>query len=116
MALQDANKRSGSWLTRWLWAWPLVLGLLLAACQAGGGSQSTNPSDASSSSKPVSSPTESVLPSGCTDNPPCTFAAGQYRIGDSGVIPGLQLTLPAGWSSVESNQGELNLVPPRKTR
>jgi hypothetical protein len=112
MALQDANKRFGSWLTRWLWAWSLVLGLLLAACQDSGGSQSTNPSGASSSSKPVLSPTESVLPSGCTDNAPCTFAAGQYRIGDSGVIPGLQLTLPAGWSSVESDQGELNLVPP----
>jgi hypothetical protein len=112
MALQVANRRPGSWLTRWLWPWSLVLGLLLAACQAGGSPQSTNPPGASSSSKPVSSPTESVLPSGCSDNAPCTFAAGQYRIGDSGVIPGLQLTLPAGWSSVESNQGELNLVPP----
>jgi hypothetical protein len=112
MALLDANKRPGSWLTRWLWPSPLVLGLLLAACQAGGGSQSTNSPGASSSSKPISNATESTLPSGCTDNAPCKFAAGQYRIGDSGVIPGLQLTLPAGWSSVESDQGELNLVPP----
>jgi hypothetical protein len=102
MAPQDANEHPGSRLTRWLWAWSLVLGLLLVACQAGGGSQSTNPSGA----------TESVLPSGCAENAPCTFAAGQYRIGGTGVIPGLQLTLPAGWSSVESNQGELNLVPP----
>ena len=112
MAMQDANKRLGSWLTRWLWAWSLVLALLMAACQSGGGSQSTNPSGASPSSKPVSSPTESVFPSGCRDNAPCKFAAGQYRIGPSGVIPGLQLTLPAGWSSIESDQGELNLVPP----
>ncbi|HEX6787643.1 MAG TPA: hypothetical protein VF091_00265 [Gaiellaceae bacterium] len=53
-----------------------------------------------------------ALPDGCTDSSPCHFARGTYHLGPGTVLPGLQFTLPRGWSSGENDQGELNLVPP----
>jgi hypothetical protein len=48
---------------------------------------------------------------------PCHFPTGIYKLveaglANQGVVPGLELTLPAGWSSTENNAGELNLIPP----
>src|SRR4051812_10001880 len=51
-----------------------------------------------------------VLPVGCSDDAPCSFSAGSYTLGSGTVLPGLRLTLPAGWSSSENDAGELNLI------
>jgi len=53
-----------------------------------------------------------TLPAGCSPNHRCHFAEGAYRLGSGTVLPGLQFTLPGGWSSGENDQGELNLHPP----
>jgi hypothetical protein len=53
-----------------------------------------------------------MLPGGCTDSAPCRYPAGTYRLGALGVIPGLRMTLPHGWSSTGNDEGELSLTPP----
>jgi hypothetical protein len=53
-----------------------------------------------------------VFPGNCNDTAPCHFRAGRYRLGSKGVLPGLRLTLPRGWSSNENWYGELHLTPP----
>ncbi|WP_448638664.1 hypothetical protein [Geodermatophilus sp. URMC 63] len=81
----------------------LVAGLL-GGCQGG--------SDGGSAGAEASSSSPSELPGGCSQDRHCEFAAGTYRLSGGEVIPGMQLTLPAGWSSRENNRGELNLLPP----
>ena len=53
-----------------------------------------------------------TLRSSCTDADPCHYRAGTYRLGAALVLPGLQLTLPAGWRSTEATNAELKLIPP----
>lgn len=92
-------------------SWPLVAVLVagsLGGCQAGSDDAPAG-AGASSSSSP-SAPSE--LPGGCSEDSHCDFEAGTYRLSDREVIPGMQLTLPAGWSSRENYQGELNLLSP----
>lgn len=48
----------------------------------------------------------------CWDENPCQLDAGTYLLSLGEVIPGLRLTLPAGWSSTSNWVGELVLVPP----
>jgi hypothetical protein len=98
--------------------------VVLAACSRSPGTSSAgSPTLPSSSSSPVvqttspavvqaTSRTPRILESGCSDTSPCRFQAGASVVGDQGVIPGLRLTLPRGWSSTENDVGELNLVPP----
>jgi hypothetical protein len=88
----------------------LIAGLL-AGCQAGSRSDDSATAEATSSSSSSSSPSE--LPDGCSDDRHCEFDAGAYVLGDQEVIPGMRLTLPAGWSSRENWQGELNLLSPQ---
>ena len=87
----------------------LLLALLLSACQPESGSGPSATADGTS--PPSATSAASALPGGCSDNSPCHFGAGTYRLGDGQVMPGLQLTLPAGWSSTENDLGELNLIP-----
>jgi hypothetical protein len=90
-----------------------VVGALLSACQSGGGSGTSSAAGASASSTPrPSSASPAELPGGCTENAPCRFDAGTYSLGMRSVLPGMTLTLPAGWSSLENDEGELSLVPP----
>src|SRR5438128_1660365 len=92
-----------------------VLGLFgcvlvaLAACSSGKPTGSPN-APISSVGGTASGPQD--LPSGCKDPVPCNFEAGTYVLGHNAVVPGLQLTLPSGWSSTENDHGELNLNPP----
>ena len=90
----------------------LVLALALAAC-GGGGAGSASPA-ASRSASPAHAARSAVraLDAVCTPASACHFTAGTYRLGAATVLPGLELTLPAGWSSTESTPGTLSLLPP----
>ena len=87
-----------------------LLMVALAACQ-GGGAGSVSPA-ASRSASPAHAAVR-TLATGCTHASPCqNIAAGAYRLGPGTLLPGLGLTLPAGWSSTGTGPTELNLVPP----
>ena len=89
-----------------------LLMTVLAACQ-GSGAGSASPS-ASQTGSPAHTarPAVRVLASGCSGSSPCPIAAGTYRLGPGTVLPGLEMTVPLGWSSTENTPGELTLVPP----
>lgn len=90
----------------------LMLGLVLvlAACQ-GGGAASASPA-ASRTGAPAQAAVR-TLAFGCTHASPCQdITAGAYRLGPRTLLPGLELALPAGWSSTGTGPTELNLVPP----
>jgi hypothetical protein len=108
-ALSEVSRRRSACTGR---SWPLTAILiagLVAGCQAG--SSNDNSATAEVTSSP-SSPSPSELPGGCSDGRHCEFEAGTSRLSDQEVIPGMQLTLPEGWSSRENWQGELNLLSP----
>ncbi len=87
-----------------------LLMVALAACQ-GGGAGSASPA-ASRSASPAHTAVR-TLAAGCTHANPCqNITAGAYRLGPGTLLPGLELTLPARWSSTGTIPTELNLVPP----
>lgn len=95
------------------WAGVLLVGALLWGCQSGGGAgTSSSASTPASNASSPSSASAAELPGDCGDDAPCEFDAGTYTLGTNSVLPGMRLTLPAGWSSTENDAGELNLVPP----
>lgn len=59
-----------------------------------------------------------ALTAGCSDSSSCQLAAGAYRLGAGTLLPGLEVIVPAGWSSTERTPGELNSSRPgsRMTR
>jgi hypothetical protein len=85
-----------------------VAALLMVAVALASGRASRH--DASRS--PMQQLSVRTLPGRCTDSHRCHFTQGTYRLGYESVLPGLQLTLPRGWSSGENDLGELNLIPP----
>jgi hypothetical protein len=88
----------------------LVLVLVLAACQ-GGEAGSASPA-ASRSASPAHTAVR-TLAAGCTHDNPCeNITAGAYRLGPGTLLPGMELTLPAGWSSTGTIPTQLNLMPP----
>jgi hypothetical protein len=47
---------------------------------------------------------------GCSDDHPCVLSAGTWALtGQYSFIEGLQITVPAGWQSLEQDAGEFNL-------
>jgi hypothetical protein len=44
-------------------------------------------------------------------NKDCVPAPGTYVLGQATVIPGMRITIPAGWTSSEEDFGEFNLHP-----
>jgi hypothetical protein len=92
----------------------LALVLVLAACQ-GGGAGSASPAPSRSGSPTLTArPPVGTLGAGCSANNPCQLTAGAYRLGPGTLMPGLEVTVPAGWSSQENTPGVLNLTPPGK--
>jgi hypothetical protein len=88
----------------------LVLVFVLGACQ-GGGAGSASPA-ASRTAAPAHAAVR-TLATGCTHASPCqNLTAGAYRLGPRTLLPGLELAMPAGWSSTGTGPTELNLVPP----
>lgn len=87
-----------------------LLMFLLAACQ-GGGAGTASPA----ATWPASPAHAAVhtLATGCTHASPCQdITAGAYRLGPGTLLPGMELTIPARWSSTGTGPTELNLVPP----
>ena len=88
----------------------LVLVLVLDACQ-GGRTESASPATSRTGS-PAQAAVR-TLAFGCTHASPCQdLSAGAYRLGPRTLMPGLELVMPAGWSSTGTGPTELNLVPP----
>jgi hypothetical protein len=87
----------------------LVLVLVLAACQSG---RAGSASPAASRSGSPAHVALRALTAGCSDSSPCQLTAGAYRLGAGTLLPGLEVTMPAGWSSTESTPAELNLKLP----
>lgn len=55
--------------------------------------------------------TANVLTTRCSDTSSCAMAAGTWvTAGTYGFLPGLSLTVPAGWSTEEADVGQLKLV------
>jgi hypothetical protein len=88
----------------------LALVFVLGGCQ-GGGARSASPA-ASRTGSPAHTAVRTMA-TGCTHASPCQdIAAGAYRLGPGTLLPGLELAMPAGWSSTGTGPTELNLVPP----
>jgi hypothetical protein len=101
-----------------------VVAIVAAACGSSA-APSVSPS-ASAQATPFSTATAaSALPSSapsaatakrltarCSDLSPCNLTAGTWiTSGDNVFIPGLAFTVPEGWSSHQSDIGELKLIP-----
>lgn len=95
--------------------------LILTACSddqpnstgepSGPTTSSTTPSAATSSSA-TAAPSASgpqTLPGGCFEGRQCLFDKGTYFLGDTQVVPGLRVTLPAGRTSTANEAAELEL-------
>jgi hypothetical protein len=90
----------------------LLLMILLAACQGSGAGPASPSASQTGSPAHTARPAVPALASGCSSSSPCLIAAGTYRLGPQTVLPGLEVTVPSGWSSTENTPGELTLVPP----
>jgi hypothetical protein len=111
---------AGGWLTRR--RLPAVLGavlmILLAACQSSEAGPAASSASQKASPAQTGSPAQTAQPAiralgrECTDTSACHFDAGTYRLSAGTVVPGLEITMPSGWSSSESTRAELSLVPP----
>jgi hypothetical protein len=88
----------------------LLLMILLAACRGAG--PASPPASQTGSPAHTTQPAVPALASDCSSSSPCPIAAGTYQLGPGTVFPGLEVTVPSGWSSSENTPGELTLVPP----
>jgi hypothetical protein len=89
-----------------------LLMMLLAACQGSGAGPASPPASQTGSPAHTARPAVPALASDCSSSSPCPIAAGTYRLGPGTVLPGLEVTVPSGWSSTENTPGDLALVPP----
>lgn len=105
----------------------LATALLLSACSTG-----SSPSSPSASSQASDDPASSVVaaatpipigtdpdecrsgaPCHCSEDAPCQFEGGTYAtFGRWAFLPGLTMTIPAGWYSTEQDAGEFSLAHP----
>lgn len=92
----------------------LLLMFMLAACQSGGAGPASTAASRSRPPAPTARSAVPILAEGCSGSSSCPITAGSYRLGPGTVLPGLQVTVPSGWSSTENTPGELDLVPPRQ--
>jgi hypothetical protein len=96
--------------------WQLTLMTAISASACGGTAVSSTAGGTGSGSPIPGRPSSSsTLPTDCGDTSPCTVRAGIYVLGDSGVIPGLTLSVPpGGWQTPSggADQGEFDLIPP----
>jgi hypothetical protein len=91
----------------------LLMMVALAACQGSGAGTASPAASRSGTPSHTARPAVRTLAAGCTHNRPCmNITAGAYRLGSGTLLPGLELTLPAGWSSTGTIPTQLNLMPP----
>lgn len=81
--------------------------VLLAGC--GSATQTAGPTTSPSSS--VDAPTAGRALPVYHEGAPRPITAGTYVTGQGGFFPGLELTIPAGWSATETDAGEIALHP-----
>jgi hypothetical protein len=96
------------------WQLTLMPAMIASACGGTAVSSTTGPTS-SGSPIPRTPSSSSTLPTDCRDTSPCAVRAGTYVLGDSGVIPGLTLTVPSsGWQTASggADQGAFDLIPP----
>jgi hypothetical protein len=92
---------------------PAVLALMfvLAACQSSG----VGSAPASTQPRPSADKAQADVtapPAYCQANNPCPIAAGTYRLDPASVLPGLEMTVPAGWAVTENTPGEFSMAAP----
>jgi hypothetical protein len=93
----------------------LLLLSLLAACQGNGAASRTGLPPATSTTSHETQPSHSSaqeLSAPCPADHPTPLTAGTYQLGQGSVLPGLELTLPAGWSCTENSTGQFSVMPP----
>jgi hypothetical protein len=88
---------------------PLLLLLLLPACQGGGASPS--PSAASPSVQPTAVAGQ-AMPGSCSGDSPTQVSPGTYQLDGGTVLPGLTVTVPPGWTCTEDSPGQFSMSPP----
>jgi hypothetical protein len=85
----------------------VVLAILLAACTGVTATRLPSSAAVPSASAVVARP----LRAGCSEEEPCVLSAGTWTLtGPGSFIAGLEITVPAGWSSVSQNAGEFKLI------
>jgi hypothetical protein len=84
-----------------------LLMTLLAACQGSGAGPASPSVSQTVSPAHTARPAVSALVAHQQ-----IHAAGTYRLDPGTVLPGLEVTVPSGWSSTENTRGDLLLVPP----
>jgi len=95
---------------------PVVGGPVASPTAAASPAAASSTAAASPAAAPATAP-ESTAASGpatlvtCHDGDHCDVAAGTYRTDENGFLPGLALSVPAGWFLSENDAGELNLHP-----
>ncbi len=87
------------------WSLPVVAMtlLLLAGCGSHGDAKV-------SPTKPPSTPSTQPLTT-YHEGPPRPVAPARYVTGVGGFLPGLEVTIPAGWTTTEADAGEIGLHP-----
>ena len=87
-------------IVRSLW---LIAVVLLAGCSGGG--------DSTDHSAQPSTRTGAEPLTTYQEGPPQPLSPGRYVTGSYGFFPGLELTIPPGWTTTETDSGEIGLHP-----
>jgi len=90
---------------------PLLLLLLLPACQGSGSGGSPSPPAGSPSAQSVTT-TGDAMPGSCSGDSPTQVSPGTYRLDEGTVLPGLTVTVPSGWTCAENLPGQFSMSPP----
>jgi hypothetical protein len=103
------------------WTTVVIAGLLVGACSSSTASTSPPATQAATANiPPVTAPLPTAAPTGplalpiIHDTSARAIAAGTYVTADSGglaMLPGLTLSIPAGWTTTEADVGEISLHP-----
>jgi hypothetical protein len=80
--------------------------LALPACQ-GNGSATPSPSNVASA-KPSATPHVEAFAAGCAGG----VASGTHRLDVDTVMPGLQMTVPSGWTCAENSPAQFSMTAP----
>lgn len=92
-------------LTAWLLSSASLL--LIAGCASGATARST----ASAAPRPAAARSTTPLLPVFHEASPRSIPAGRYRTGAYGFFPGLEITIPEGWTATETDGGEIGLQP-----
>jgi hypothetical protein len=111
------SRTKKAWCMTRLASLTILVGVLVAAASCGrsGTSVSSMTTVPPKTNRPSEAP-QTLNYSNCSDAQPCRIPAGTYALGPNEVVPGLTLTLPAGWTSPEMNYVNVIFAPPSPTQ